>query len=236
MSAYGHLAPFYDRLTEDVDYQSLADHYEQQITQNGRQPDLVLDLACGTGRLTRLLAERGYQMIGTDASAEMLSQAAGEGGDILYLHQSLTTLDLYGTVDAAICTLDGLNYLPSEDLEQAFRRIFLFLAPGSPFAFDLNTKEKLQRLDGELFCDEQEDLLCLWRCQFDETRQTCHYDFDIFEQVKTHWLRHRESHTQYAYTEPEIRALLEKTGFREVTATGDKDRIFFTAIRPITGE
>jgi len=234
VNAYRHLAPFYDRLTADVDYPSLANHYEQAITQSGRHPALVLDLACGTGRLTRMLAQRGYQMIGVDISAEMLSVAVSEGGDILYLQQSLPELDLYGTVDAAICTLDGLNYLPPEALEQALRRIFLFLAPGSVFAFDLNTPEKLKRLDGELFCDEQEDLLCLWRCSFDEKNQTCHYDFDIFEKNGPHWLRHQESHTQHAYPEPELRHLLEKTGFTQITTTGNADRTFYTTIRPKT--
>jgi len=232
VNAYRHLAAFYDRLTRDVDYEALATHYEQAITQNGRQPDLVLDLACGTGRLTRMLAKRGYQMIGVDISAEMLSQAAGEGGDILYLQQSLVDLDLYGTVDAAICTLDSLNYLPPEALEQALRRIFLFLAPGSPFAFDLNTPEKLKRLDGELFCDEQEDLLCLWRCTFEESTQTCNYDLDIFEKNGPHWLRHQESHTQHAYSEATMCHLLEKTGFTQITTTGTTDRTFYTTLRP----
>ena len=232
MSAYGSLAPFYDRLTEDVDYQQMAAHYEGCITQNGRQPQIVLDLACGTGRLTRILAGRGYQMIGVDASVEMLAEAAGEGGDILYLQQSLTELDLYGTVDAALCTLDGLNYLPAEDLEQALRRIFLFLNPGGVFAFDLNTPEKLKGLDGGIFCDEREDLLCLWRCNFDEEEGTCHYDVDIFTLHGKLWARQSETHLQYAYTWEEIREKLKQTGFHEITITGGPDRMFVAAVRP----
>ncbi|MCL2588848.1 MAG: class I SAM-dependent methyltransferase [Oscillospiraceae bacterium] len=234
MNAYGALAAFYDQLTEDVDYRALADHYEASITQGGRRPEIVLDLACGTGRLTRLLAARGYQMIGVDISSDMLAEAAEQAGtqDILYLEQALTELDLYGTVDAALCSLDGLNYLPPDELHEAFRRVFLFLAPGGVFAFDLNTTEKLQRLDGEIFCDEREDLLCLWRCSFDEAEHACYYDFDFFKQEGAHWSRSSESHTQYAYTEAEVRAQLEAVGFREIAFTGETDRIFVTALRP----
>jgi len=232
VSAYGHLAQFYDRLTEDVDYKALAGHYERQITQGGRQPKLVLDLACGTGTLTRMLAERGYQMIGADASAEMLAVGAAFGGpQILYLQQDLTELDLYGTVDAAICTLDGLNYLPPDDLEQVLRRVFLFLNPGGVFAFDLNTPEKLKGLDSEIFCDEREDLLCLWRCSFDADKRTCRYDFDLFEKQGKYWLRNRETHVQYVFVADEVREMLERAGFAEVAVTGDAERMFFTAIR-----
>jgi len=232
VSAYESLAAFYDRLTEDVDYRALADHYEQCITQDGRRPEIVLDLACGTGRLTRILAERGYQMIAVDASAEMLAQATARGGDILYLQQSLTELDLYGTVDSALCSLDGLNYLPPDDLIEALRRIFLFLAPGGIFAFDLNTVEKLKGLDGEIFCDERDDLLCLWRCSFEEETNTCRYDFDLFENDHDHWLRSSETHVQHAFAVSDVQKWLEEAGFTEITATGDADRVFFATARP----
>lgn len=232
MRAYDSLAQFYDRLTEDVDYPALLGHYERQITQDNRRPEIVLDLACGTGRLTRMFAMRGYQMIAVDASAEMLAEAAAGGGDILYLQQDLTELDLYGTVDAALCTLDGLNYLPPEELSEALRRIFLFLNPGGVFAFDLHTPEKLMGLDGELFCDEREDILCFWRCSFDAAERACHYGFDLFEKQGDHWRRSREGHVQYAYTAEEVRDMLGRAGFVEVTITGNAERMFVTTVRP----
>ena len=232
MSAYQALAAYYDRLTEDVDYRKLTDHYEQQITCRGKKPELVLDLACGTGRLTRMLEARGYQMIGVDASAEMLSQARETEGGILYLHQTLADLDLYGTVDAAICSLDGLNYLPPADLPEALRRVFLFLNPGGVFAFDLHTAEKLMGLHGEIFCDEREDFLCLWRCGFDAKKRTCCYDFDIFTRQGELWSRQSETHVQYAYTTEEMQAMLEQIGFHDITVTDEGGRLFFTASRP----
>jgi SAM-dependent methyltransferase len=171
-------------------------------------------------------------MIGVDASAEMLAEATGAGGEILYLQQPLTKLDLYGTVDAALCTLDGLNYLPAEDLEKALRRIFLFLHPGGVFAFDLHTPEKLKGLEGEIFCDEREDLLCLWRCGFDEGARTCTYDLDLFHRHGDLWRRRSETHVQYAFTAEEIGEMLEQAGFCEVTITGGADRMFVAAVRP----
>ena len=232
MSAYDSLAAHYDALTEDVDYAALADRYEHML-QGTTRPKLVLDLACGTGTLTRLLANRGYQMIGVDGSAEMLSEAAvnTEGSEVLYLHQQLTELDLYGTVDAVLCSLDSLNYLPPQDVLEALRRVFLFLAPGGVFAFDIHTPDKLKGLDGALFCDERDNLLCLWRCSFDEDEQACYYDFDLFEQAGNLWRRSKEAHVQYAYTAEGMREQLEQAGFSNVTMQIESERMFFRAER-----
>jgi len=235
VSAYTSLAAYYDELTKDVDYKALADLYESLITVDGKKPEIVLDLACGTGRLTRILANKGYQMIGVDASEEMLVKAGETKSDVLYLHQSLTELDLYGTVDAAICSLDGLNYLSPPELDLALRRIFLFCNPGAVFAFDLNTAEKLAAQDGEFFCDERQDLLCIWRASFDESERACYYEFDLFTQTERNlWKRESETHVEYAYTKAEIQAKLEETGFVDIRFIDGKEegRIFITATRP----
>ena len=236
MSAYDALAAHYDELTQDVDYVALADRYESLITRCGKKPEIMLDLACGTGRLTRILAGRGYQMIGVDASAEMLAKAGEWESDILYLHQSLEVLDLYGTVDAAICSLDGLNYLPPAELERALRRVFLFLNPGTVFAFDLNTAEKLEAQDGEFFCDERDDLLCIWRASFDKDERACYYDFDLFTRTEGGlWERQSETHVEYAYTKAEIQAKLEDVGFVDIKIADGEEagRIFISATSPL---
>jgi len=235
VTAYSALAEYYDELTRDVDYIALADYYETLITEGGKKPEIILDLACGTGRLTRILADRGYQMIGVDGSKEMLIKAREFESDILYLHQSCTDLDLYGTVDAVICSLDGLNYLPPAELDLALRRIFLFCNPGAVLAFDLNTAEKLEAQDGEFFCDEREGLLCIWRASFDADERACYYDFDLFTKHEGDlWTRQSETHVEYAYTKTEIQAKLEDTGFLNIQITdgGEEGRIFVHAIHP----
>ena len=242
MRSYEFLAPLYDRLTEDIDYASFADHYEKLMARKGIPPKIVLDLACGTGSLTRILAERGYSLIGVDLSPEMLTQAREKStAEILYLQQALTELDLYGTVDAAICSLDGLNYLSAAELKKALQRIFLFLNPGGVLAFDLNTPEKLMGQDGEIYWDEGDAFLCLWRCTFDYETRACYYDFDLFRQKDTLWERQRETHVEHAHSPEEIRGILEEAGFVDILMTGDRkddppllreERIFVAAIRP----
>ena len=123
MSAYGTLAAWYDALTRDVDYAAFADFYEQCFQQGRGACHTLLDFCCGTGTLTRLMAARGYEMIATDGSPDMLMQAQAHNADLpadavqpLLLCQEASQLDLYGTVDAAYCSLDGIDYLPPEEL------------------------------------------------------------------------------------------------------------------------
>ena len=160
MSSYERLAASYDELTEDVDYQRRADFLER-LFQRARLPvHTVLDLACGTGTMTWLLTARGYELIAVDGSEDMLAAAAaktGPGIPPVFLHQSMPQLDLYGTVDAAICCLDSLNYLTNpRDVQRTFERLHLFIAPGGTLIFDVNTPEKFLRLDGQVYLDETE--------------------------------------------------------------------------------
>ena len=131
MSAYGALAAWYDALTRDVDYAAFADFYEQCFQQGRGESHTLLDFCCGTGTLTRLMAARGYEMIATDGSPDMLMQAQAHNAELppdavapLLLCQEASELDLYGTVDAAYCSLDGIDYLPPEELPE-----LLFLLP-----------------------------------------------------------------------------------------------------------
>ena len=129
MSAYGALAAWYDALTRDVDYAAFADFYEQCFQQGRGACRTLLDFCCGTGTLTRLMAARGYEMIATDGSPDMLMQAQMHNADLpaeavppLLLCQEASQLDLYGTVDAAYCSLDGFDYLPPEELAEVLTR------------------------------------------------------------------------------------------------------------------
>ena len=145
MSAYEALAGVYDALTEDVDYERRGDYLEKLLKRSCIPVRTVLDLACGTGELTAILTERGYEMIGVDASPDMLSQARQKAEDLtgeppVFLNQSMPELDLYGTVDAAVCCLDSLNYLTSpRDVQKTLERLHLFISPGGLLVFDVNT-------------------------------------------------------------------------------------------------
>ena len=174
MSCYGPLAAWYDQLTGDVPYERFADLYEAAFARDGGEFHLLLDLCCGTGTLTAIMTRRGYELIAADSSVDMLMQARDKSADLepapLFLLQDAAELDLYGTVDAAFCSLDGINYLPPDALPEVFRRLHLFIRPGGLLIFDMRTPEWLEGLDGQVFVDETDDLLCLWRADYDRKK------------------------------------------------------------------
>lgn len=227
MSAYGALAQWYDSLTTDVPYEELATYYEALLQREGRDHLTLLDLCCGTGTLTLLLAARGHEMIGADASAEMLSVAAEKAAQgqyavqPLFLCQEAAELDLYGTVEGACCCLDGMNYLPPEDLPELLHRLHLFIEPGGKFAFDFHSPEHLHALDGGTFVDETEDVLCLWRGEFDEEENALFYSMDIFRRSGALWEREEEEHIEFAHAPETLCALLEQSGFTDVRILRD---------------
>lgn len=227
MSTYGPLAQWYDGFTRDVPYDRFADFYEANLHWEGRDHLTLLDLCCGTGTLTWMLAERGYEMIGVDLSPEMLSVAQGKDSAVpgmirpLFLCQEAAELDLFGTVEGAYCSLDGMNYLPPEDLPALFSRLHLFIEPGGKFVFDFHSPEHLRELDGGTFVDETDDVLCLWRGEFDEEDNALYYGMDIFRRSGKLWRREEEEHVEYAHTPAMLKALLEESGFADVRLIKD---------------
>lgn len=243
--AYEFLAGCYDMFTTDVGYEDWADYLEKHFARCKIPVHTVLDLACGTGSLTRILTQRGYELIGTDASGEMLAQAAEKCRDVegeppIFLHQPMEKLDLYGTIDACICCLDSVNYVTSpKKLERAFGRVHTFLMPGGLFLFDINTPDKLMGLDGQMFIDETEDAYCVWRADYSKRRRVCTYGMDIFrlEQGGV-WSRAEEVHEEYAYEPAALEEMLRRVGFADVRQYGalglrapkaGSERIFFVA-------
>lgn len=244
MSAYEPLAAAYDGLTKDVEYEKRADYLEKLFARSRIPVRTVLDLACGTGTMTWLLTGRGYEMIGADMSEEMLAAAMMKSGTVegvqpIFLHQSMPQLDLYGTVDAAICCLDSLNYLTKpRQVQETFRRLHLFIAPGGMLIFDVNTPEKFRSLDGQVFLDENEDSYCVWRTEF--SRGLCTYWIDLFRREGELWRRSLEVHRQRCYTAEELTAWLKEAGFGKIRIYGDcrrrapregEQRIYFSCIR-----
>ena len=225
MSCYDALAPWYDSLTGDVPYAGIADLYEQEFAADGGEFKLLLDLCCGTGSMTWELAGRGYEMIAADRSPDMLMQAQAKRQNCavppLFLCQSAEALDLYGTVDAAVCCLDGFNYIPADTLREVFRRLRLFIRPGGLLLFDIRTPDFLRSLDGQVFVDEKEDLLCLWRADFDEEAKALVYGMDLFTRRGRLWAREGEEHIEYAHEQETLRRLLEDAGFSGVRFRSD---------------
>jgi len=247
MGSYEALARCYDALTEDVDYPRRADFVERLMGRSRVPVHTVLDLACGTGSMTYLLSQKGYELIGADGSEEMLAAAREKCADLtgeppLFLHQEMTGLDLYGTVEAAVCCLDSLNYLTSpRDVRRTFQRLRLFVQPGGVLIFDVNSPYKLRSLDNQVFLDEREEIYCVWRTEYEKRGKICSYFMDIFtRRPDGAWDRSFEEHRQRSYEPEELRAWLEEAGFTDIRTWGDcrmrapredEERIYFSAIR-----
>lgn len=228
MSSYNGLAGSYDAMMTDASYLKRVNWLERLFRKSAIPVRSVLDLACGTGTVSCLLAERGYQVIATDGSEEMLTQAMLKAAMLeecapVFLHQTMPKLRLLEPVDAAVSTIDSLNYLTRErDIRETFKRVYQWLKPGGQFIFDVNTPYKLRRMDQQMYMDETEDSFCVWRTFFSERMQICTYQVDLFrEQEDGAWERSFEEHRERAWTMEQLELFLKDAGFTKVTVTGD---------------
>lgn len=227
MDAYHNLAASYDRLTNDVDYGAVVDFYWQILEKEKLQPRTAVDLACGTGSVAMLLAQKGLQVTAVDMSEEMLCVAAQKAQELenppYFVCQPLQKLHLPKGVDLAVCALDSLDYITDPvDCREAIRRIYRVLNPGGCFIFDVNTPEKLRAMDGQVFLDEDEDVYCVWRGAFDHAANICSYGMDLFQRQGNIWLRSFEEHKEYAYSADQLKAYLKAAGFTSVQVYGDR--------------
>lgn len=224
-------ARYYDALTADVDYRARGAYLKKLAEQHGGRFRLVLDLACGTGSLAVELARLGVEVIGVDGSQGMLAQAMAKScrleetaPPVLWLCQGMEQLDLYGTVDTTLCTLDSLNHLPGrESLRRVLHRVWLFTEPGGLFLFDMNTPYKHTRVLGNTtFVRETEEVYCVWQNTLEPRDSSVGIELDLFAREKNgRYTRYREAFREYAYPTREVCELLEEEGFRLLELRGD---------------
>ncbi len=199
MSGYGDFAYYYDVLTENVDYESRCDYIYNLLADNGVGKGILLDLACGTGTLSLMLEEKGFDVIGVDASEDMLTQAQEKkmecGSEAIFLCQKMEELDLFGTINAAVCTLDSINHVTDESkVREIIRRVSLFMEDKGIFIFDVNTPYKHREVLGNnTFVYDMDEVYCVWQNETDENMLTT-VSLDIFE-------RDEEEDTYYKYSE-----------------------------------
>ena len=229
MESYSQFAAVYDSLMCDVDYKKRTSYLLKLFKKHGKVPTLLLDLACGTGGFSNEMAAKGIEIIGVDMSEEMLSAArensAEAGLDVLYLCQKAEELDLYGTVDGAICCLDSVNHITDiKNLEKAFKKVSLFLEEECLFIFDVNSVYKHKEvLANNTFVIEQEGVFCVWQNEFLEKNLTTNISLDFFvEDTETgNYERFCEDFSERAYTDEELTDLLEKCDFSVEAIYGD---------------
>ena len=215
--AYGVFARHYDALTANVNYNLRAVYFDSLIQKYLSGAKLLLDLACGTGSLSFEMARLGYEVIGVDASADMLSVAMHKNDDsarVIFLNQTMQGLDLYGTVDAVVCALDSINHLTPDELSKALERLRLFVAPRGIFVFDVNTEYKHREvLADNCFVYEHDEVYCVWQ---NHLREGCSVEItlDFFECCDNGaYERHREQFCEYIHEDARLREMLECAGF-----------------------
>lgn len=238
---YGNFAAFYDGLTYDVDYKKRTAYLLKLFKKYDKKPTLLLDLACGTGGFSNCFAKSGIEVIGVDMSEEMLAVAreksAEEEIEVLYLCQKAQELDLYGTVDGAVCCLDSLNHITDyKDFCKAISRVSLFLEKGSLFIFDLNTEYKHRTVLGDnVFVIETDDVYCVWANKFYEKNCAVDISLDFFVKDGENYYRESEQFAERAYSIEQVNKALQKAGLEliEIFDEGTQKPLMDTSERAI---
>lgn len=224
MNSYTRFAPLYDKLmSEDVDYVKWADYIEEIFAHYKKKPKLICDLACGTGNITIPLAKRGYDMIGTDKSLEMLSlarkKAENDGLSIMFLSQPFTKLDLFGSCDAFLCMLDGFNYVlsPKSLFDIAKKIKTCFLEPDGIVIFDISSRYKLEKYVGNnTFVYDKNGIFYVWENKFHEKAGLSDMYINFFVNSGGKYERICERHLQKSYSEAEIKKIFLSAGYETV--------------------
>lgn len=265
MEAYSSFAQVYDLFMDNVPYEEWSEYVIALLKEEKIEDGLVLDLGCGTGKMTRLLAAAGYDMIGLDNSEEMLEIAreydygemcqeelsiedTDERRKILYLLQDMREFELYGTVRAVISICDSMNYLlEEEDLLQVFKLVNNYLDPGGIFIFDMNTRYKYANMLGETtIAENREEGSFIWENFFDEEEDINQYDLTLFiREEDDRYSKYEETHYQRVYDLELVKRLLKEAGMEFVAAYDaftknpireDSERIYILAREHVPGK
>ena len=244
--AYNEFAYFYDEFNGAADYDTLYAHIKAALDAHGIHDGILADLGCGTGELTLMLTQAGYDMIGIDQSEEMLcvvrdkAEQLGLSGRLLLLRQDLLRLDLYGTIRGAVATFDTFNHIA--DLDRVIGNAGFFMEKGGVLLFDMNTPYKHQNvLADHVFTFEEEDARCVWRNHYSAEARRVEISIDI--DYRETGERFQERFYEYTYPLDEIRAALERHGFAlESVCDGESfgpltdtsERYFFCAVKQYT--
>lgn len=219
MSDYCDFAYVYDRLMNDVDYKARTEYLLGLFKKYGKTPTLLLDLACGTGGFSNQMSLKGIEVIGVDISEDMLGVARENsyslGTDVLYLCQDACELDLFGTIDGAICCMDSLNHITDiKKLDKAIENVSLFLEKDCLFIFDVNTPYKHKNiLADNTFIIEEENIFCAWQNEYIEKDSLTNIKLDFFVEQDEVYERYSEEFFEKAYELNEIEEIVKKHHF-----------------------
>ena len=220
--SYDDFSHYYDLLTDNVEYKKRADYFCRLLSMCGTNGGILLDLGCGTGNMSFEMAGKGFDVIGVDSSIGMLNVAQQKmfetGRHILLLNQKMQEIDLYGTIDCAVCVLDGINHLDgADDVKKTFEKVSLFMNNGGAFAFDVNTFHKHKNILGDnAFVFEPDGVFCAWQNSYNPDDNSVEISLDFFEEEDGVYYRASENFTEKAYELDDIKLWLEESGFEVI--------------------
>ena len=245
---YSLIAPIYDEVNKDINYSEWADFFEQIFERElVTRPELVLDLGCGTGKMTLEIAKRGYDMTGVDSSPEMLDIARESAEilkkeqDVLWLCQDMRNFELYGTVDVVVSCLDCINHLTSaKDLRKCFSLVHNYLIPDGLFIFDVNGKRKFEEIYSDnSYVIETEDKFCVWQNFYNPKSKLCDFYITLFcEEKNDKYVRYDEADKERMYTINSLKRALSEcdmefvgaySDFSFASATDNDERIYIVS-------
>lgn len=252
MEAYSGFAEVYDLFMDNIPYEEWTDYVKELLAEEGIHEGILLDLGCGTGSGTELLAKAGFDMIGVDNSEEMLEIAmekrAESGLDILYLLQDMREFELYGTVKGVVSICDSMNYLlDDEELEDVFALVHNYLDNEGIFIFDMNTRYKYEKiLADNTFAEDREESSFIWENFYDAEEEINQYDLSLFVREEDgRYRKYEETHLQRAYEQKRVEKLIKESGlellhvydaFTKKSPAEDSERIYFVCRRPARQE
>ena len=242
MEAYTGFASVYDMYMDNVPYDEWADNIKKLFQKYQMPMEIVCDLGCGTGQMTRRLRKMGYDMIGIDVSYDMLMEAmADEDSEgILYLCQDMREFELYGTVGAVVSVCDSINYLTDEaELLKVCKLVNNYLDPKGLFIFDVKTEHYYKKLGCSTIAENREEGSFIWENDYNKQSKDNYYFLTIYQENEEGTFdRYEEEHTQHAFSIDEIKGAITESGlqFLEVldvntmsAPTEDSDRLYFIA-------
>ena len=248
MEAYSGFAKVYDLFMDNIPYGEWTEYVKELFAEEGITDGILLDLGCGTGSVTELLAKAGFDMIGIDNSEEMLEIAMEKreesGLDILYLLQDMREFELYGTVKGVVSICDSMNYiLEDEDLMDVFRLVHNYLDNEGIFIFDMNTMYKYEEiLADNTFAEDREESSFIWGNYYDEEDEINQYDLALFvKEEDGRYRKYEETHLQRAYRQEDVEEMIRESGlellhvydaFSKEAPTEESERIYYVCRRP----
>jgi len=245
MEAYAHLSKMYDYLMDDVDYNQWVDYLDNFIKKHYSNAERILELACGTGNITRGLAQKGYRVDAVDISDEMLTIAqdklANNLGKVRFIQSDMLELDLNDKYDVVLCLCDGINYITDlADVDKLFSNIQSLVKENALFIFDISSEHKLSNhLGNHTFAENYEEFSYIWENYFDVDERILEFDFTIFQKDGELFRKFHEYHVQRAHRVEELNYLLKKNNFGNIKVyhemtlrkfVDESERIHFVSI------